>query len=215
MSLNIWEGNKAQELINAVNSTRNDVGITQNFADALLDVFGSVGFTDTNGPVALARLRDVINAMLSDSFVSMTEYYVLNGYGPSDSPNGYYGAVARNDRTLLVSELQNLKIPAKSSTSATTYDTELDYSFIKIPAGATQIKQINTAGVAFNLRPMLYDGAHFVLEGVTPPSAGYNYFGAGNNVYKDISEWNDGQYYLQCFYGGTVASGTLAAVIFR
>ena len=210
MGVSIWEGQKASDLIDAVRSGRNEIGITQNFADALLAVFNNVAFDNANGAIALNNLREVMDAILSGGFVSMTEYYVLRNYGPAVLDMPYYGCIPNNSRALLVSEQKDIKIPAKSSTSLTTYDTEIPYSFVKIPAGATQMKQINTGGYYFNTRPLVYDGEHFV----TPTGTDVT-FQTRSNVYSDISAYNNGQHYLQMFYTASATDGTAAAVIFR
>lgn len=210
MGVSIWEGQKASDLIDAVRSGRNEIGITQNFADALLAVFNNVAFDNANGAIALNNLREVMDAILSDDFVSATEYYILRGYGPAATEGGYYGALQNNSRALLVSELQKIKIPAKSSSSISSFDTEIPYSFIKIPKGAAQIKQINSAKLGFTSRPLIYDGSHFVTPSGTDVT-----FWISNGQYKDISAYNDGQHYLQMYYTSAVSEDTPAAVIFR
>lgn len=210
MGVSIWEGQKASDLIDAVKSGRNEIGITQNFADSLLAVFDNVAFTDINGTIALNNLRDVMDAIISGEFVSATEYYILRNYGPAVTDEGYYGAMPNTNRALLVSEPQNIKIPAKSGSSISSYDTELQYSFIKVPKGATQVKQINSGKLGFYTRPLIYDGAHFVTPSGTDVS-----FNMANGQYKSISAYNDGRHYLQLYHTQAVSEDTPAAVIFR
>ena len=66
MAVNIWEGAKADALIEAVNGSK-DSGISNDVKVALMNVLRHVGFKDENGDTYLADLEEVLDADESGS----------------------------------------------------------------------------------------------------------------------------------------------------
>lgn len=66
MAVNIWEGAKADALIEAVNGSK-DSGISNDVKVALMNVLRHVGFKDENGDTYLADLEEALDADESSS----------------------------------------------------------------------------------------------------------------------------------------------------
>lgn len=72
MAVNIWEGAKADALIEAVNGSK-DSGISNDVKVALMNVLRHVGFKDENGDTYLNDLEEVLDADESSSVIPIFE----------------------------------------------------------------------------------------------------------------------------------------------
>ena len=93
MSLSIWEGNKAQELIDAVKNSHGSGGIPDSVKNALLICFDNVAWSNTHGPALYNTIRDALYPEYSAGNEWLWHY---KNSGAGNAVLGGFGAACRN-----------------------------------------------------------------------------------------------------------------------
>lgn len=203
MSVLIWEGDKAQALVDAVKSTKNVVNTNEKFRTALLSIVRNVSFNVENGDEYIRALEEAFNELTPGG--DGVKYIYASQYGVAGDGD-VAGVTFRksNDRTMIGEISDKPFFDFKPNQDNTGYVGKFPMSPIHIPLGAiTGDIYIEGADNGTDRYLTAQLCRYSEKSGNYPTIAGTNM----STKNMDVSSYNDGSYYLHIWSGRSTEYG--------